>query len=198
MEFVEEEKRQKEERDLQDFLETIALDDAYFASKDLQSKGRDVHPTAKQRKVVQEEAAKIRFVANAKRRPGLTYDESLDAEEIDLKARPRVFISNGLVNRYEPGMDCPLYYCCTNLDQCFTDNLIRKFNRRHLIIFNDVVLVATKKDSSDVFEVNEVRFIILYACLQPIACSFSMFTHHIVDILGEGSAPEVLFRIQRR
>lgn len=159
MEFVEEERRQKEERNLQDFLDTIALDEAYFASKDLQSKGKDVHPTAKQRKIVQEEAAKIRFVANAKRRPGVAFDEGLDAEEIDLKARPRVFIANGLVNRYEPGTMsmptfCPLHLLHVNVCK---DNLIRKFNRRHMIIFTDVVLVATKKDSTDIYEVNEVR-----------------------------------------
>ncbi len=103
MEQLEEERRQKEERDLLELLDTIALDEAYFNSKDLQNKGKDVHPTAKQRKTVQDESSKIKFVTGTRRKAGAAIDESLDSEEIDLKAKPRVFICIGAVNKYEPG-----------------------------------------------------------------------------------------------
>ncbi len=103
MEQVEEERRQKEERNFQELLETIALDSAYFNSRDLQNKGKDVHPSAKQRKQVQDESAKIKFAVAAKRKQGNVVDDGMEFEEIDLKAKPRVFVMISAVNKYEPG-----------------------------------------------------------------------------------------------
>lgn len=104
MDQVEEERRQKEERNFLELLETIALDEAYFNSRDLQNKGKDVHPSAKQRKQVQDESSKIRFIAVGKRKQGTgSLDDTLELEEIDLKAKPRVFVMISPVNKYEPG-----------------------------------------------------------------------------------------------
>lgn len=103
MEQVEEERRLKEEKDHQDLLETILLDDDYFLSRDLQNKGKDVHPMAKQRKRVQEEIAKIRFASSAARRKsGVPVSDDMD-DEVDLSSKPRILVASGPITRYEPG-----------------------------------------------------------------------------------------------
>jgi hypothetical protein len=37
------------------------------------------------------------------------------------------------------------------------DNLIRKFSKRYLFIFNDVLLLTSKKESSEFYEVKQVN-----------------------------------------
>ena len=106
MSLAEEERRIKEETELRELHETVILDDNYFASRDLLGKGRDVHTTAKQRKIVQTVAATLKFNTNNGKKKS---DESLlDGDdgapiEIDFNTKPRTFIASGPINRYEPG-----------------------------------------------------------------------------------------------
>jgi AAA15 family ATPase/GTPase len=107
MSIAEEERRLKEESELRELHETVALDENYFAARDLSGKGRDVHTTARQRKFVQKEASTIKFNVNNRRRSG-GMDDCLDADdgstvEIDFNTKPRTFVAKGFVNRYEPG-----------------------------------------------------------------------------------------------
>lgn len=114
MSLAEEERRIKEENELRELHETVVLDEAYFACRDLSGKGKDVHTTAKQRKFVQKEAATIKFNAINNRKKGNSSsvsDEMLSTEtedgvtvEIDFNTKPRTFITKGFVNRYEPGL----------------------------------------------------------------------------------------------
>ncbi len=163
MSIAEEERRTKEEHELRELHETVALDEAYFACRDLSGKGRDVHTTAKQRKFVQKEAATIKFnTINNRKKPGSLSDEiSTDADdgavtEIDFNTKPRTFISKGFINRYEPGT---LEY--SYLLNCFdpfsnTDKFLRNFVKRYLFVFNDVILVTNKKEGADLFDVMQV------------------------------------------
>ncbi len=113
MSLAEEERRIKEENELRELHETVVLDEAYFACRDLSGKGKDVHTTAKQRKFVQKEAATIKFNLNRKKAGSvLSSSEDLQSTEvedgvtteIDFNTKPRTFIGKGFINRYEPGM----------------------------------------------------------------------------------------------
>lgn len=113
MELVEEERRLKEEADLRELVETVVIDDQQlFSHRDFNGKGRDVHPSAKQRKVVQTIAATLKFQpAVLKKRSStnaidINQQESLlDADEadLDITAKARLFVSSGFVNKHEPG-----------------------------------------------------------------------------------------------
>ena len=151
MTLAEEERRMKEELELRELHETVVLDDHYFASRDLMGKGRDVHTTAKQRKIVQTVASTIKFNASARRKTtgSLPTEEMLlmgDGEEgftaeIDLNSKPRTFIASGPINRYEP------------------DKILRRSAKRFLFIFNDVMLITNKKDAAEIYEVLQVLWV---------------------------------------
>jgi hypothetical protein len=114
MDQVEEERRIKEEADLKDMMDTIVLDDAYFNSHDLLNKGKDVHPSAKQRRDVLAEIARLKFVSQsqAKRRSGVPPPEQLNEIEeiIDLGGGPRIFVGSGPINKFEPGFPLKFDY----------------------------------------------------------------------------------------
>ena len=99
---LEEEKRWKEETELRELQETLMLDEQYFSSRDLSSKGRDVHPSSKQRKIVQTIASTLKFVSSSKKRQEIEQDDDSFCE-IDLNAKPRVFVVSGPINKKEPG-----------------------------------------------------------------------------------------------
>jgi hypothetical protein len=109
---AEEEKRFKEEAELRELNETLMLDDTYFSSRDLAFKGKDVLPMGKHRKQIQQIATTLRFNVQVRRRGSMSLDlgssnntEADDElQEIDLNAKPRVFVCSGPVNKKEPGM----------------------------------------------------------------------------------------------
>lgn len=108
---AEEEKRFKEEAELRELNETLMLDDTYFSSRDLAFKGKEVLPMGKHRKTVQTIAATLRFPSPAQRRKSISIDLyhqntpeiDDDLPDVDLNAKPRVFVSSGPVNKKEPG-----------------------------------------------------------------------------------------------
>lgn len=109
MSQMEEEQRLKEEAELSDFEETIALDETYFTNRNLSGRGRDVHPSGKQRKFAQDAIAELKFNSSGSRRKSISnesvYDEGEDHSiiELNLTNKPRIFIHKGLINRHEPG-----------------------------------------------------------------------------------------------
>lgn len=145
---LEEERRLKAENELKELHETLVLDEEYFAVRDLLGKGRDVHPSGKQRKMVQTVAATIKFPSNSKRKsngfPGLGDDQegedSLAITEIDLTMKPRTYITSGSINKHEP------------------DKFLRKIAKKYLFIFSDLILLTNKKDGCESFEVQQVIF----------------------------------------
>ncbi len=108
MSQMEEEQRLKEEAELSDFEETIALDEIYFNSRNLSGRGRDVHPSSKQRKFAQDAIGELKFNSSGSRRKSMSesvYDEGEDHSiiELNLTNKPRIFIHKGPINRHEPG-----------------------------------------------------------------------------------------------
>lgn len=109
---AEEERRFKEEAELRELNETLMLDDTYFSSRDLTFKGKDVLPMGKHRKTVATIAATLRFNSSQqKRRNSMSLDIygsnhlelDDDLPDLDLTAKPRVFVASGPVNKKEPG-----------------------------------------------------------------------------------------------
>ncbi len=147
MSQAEEERRLKEEAEYKELYETVFLNEGYFTSRDLSKKGRDVHPTGKQAKDVQLLSKTIKFVNPPQSRSFISSDsqqESLDENMADfsLTAKPRIFITSGFINKREP------------------DKILRRITRRFLFLFNDLLLITTKKDREDSYEAQQVQ---LYA-----------------------------------
>jgi hypothetical protein len=117
---AEEERRFKQESELRELNDTLMLDDTYFSSRDLAFKGKDVLPMGKHRKQIQQLALTLRFNTVSNRRKnsmsmeniyggGSHVDMEDETPEIDLNAKPRVFIGSGPINKKEPG-SCCLYF----------------------------------------------------------------------------------------
>ena len=113
MSQLEEEQRLKEEAELSDFEDTIALDETYFSGRNLAGRGRDVHPSAKQRKYAQEAITELKFNNSnsvGSRRKSISaesvFDDGEDHSiiELNLTNKPRIFIHKGLISRHEPGI----------------------------------------------------------------------------------------------
>ena len=111
MSAAEEERRQKEHADFKDLCETISLDNFYFTSRDLLGKGKDVHPTGKQRKIVQTIAQSLKFPTVKKSSAmgplGLITISSVEEDSgvaFNLMDKQRIFINSGPISRAEPGM----------------------------------------------------------------------------------------------
>jgi len=149
MSQLEEEQRLKEEAELSDFEDTIALDESYFSNRNLSGRGRDVHPSAKQRKFAQDAIMELKFNNSNgnNRRKSMSnetvYDEGEDHTiiELNLTNKPRIFIFKGLINRHEP------------------DKLLRKVAKRYLHIFNDIILVSNKKDGQEQYDVLQLFWV---------------------------------------
>lgn len=139
--------------ELKDLHESILLDEAYFNNRNLTGKGRNVLPTAKQRRDVQHQASLLRFstLSSLRRRStgsvGGTGSEDvslLDAEdhmmsELDLTAKPRTFVTMGPVVQYDP------------------DKYYRKNTRRYLFLFNDLLVLSSPRDAAaEAFDVSMV------------------------------------------
>ena len=109
MSQFEEDRKRREEMEIRELAETIVLDDYYLSSRDLVGKGREVHPSGKQRHIVQKMSESFKFSQLNRRKSTGTFGESRDVEEdqvpayFDLNAKPRIFISSGAINKLEPG-----------------------------------------------------------------------------------------------
>lgn len=144
MSQLEEEMRLKEAAQLKELFETVVLDDFYFTGKDLSCKGRDIHPSGKQKKQVQQISQSIR-VSNQLKKSTFgaafsdeyqndLFEDSSNMTDFNLNAKPRIFICSGFINRFE------------------ADKLLKKNSRRFLFLFNDVLLVTHKKDNSEYYD----------------------------------------------
>lgn len=131
MEQNEEEMRRKEEENQRDLEETIGLGD-FFANKDLSTRGKIVRPTGKQVKEIQTIASTLRVRDSLRRRSAgdVSYDFTKPSD-FDLLGTPRIFITSGPINRREPD----------------PTGILWKISRRHLFLFNDVLLVTQPNSS---------------------------------------------------
>ncbi|KAJ1429865.1 hypothetical protein B484DRAFT_56326 [Ochromonadaceae sp. CCMP2298] len=140
----EEDQRRKEEAELKELRETIVLDDA-TKNRDMFNKGRNVHPSGKQRKVVQLVAATLRFAQNRRKSTGTFGLESIEEVAfVDLAAQPRIFLHSGSILRLEP------------------DSILRRYARRHMFMFNDLVLICGRnagKHGEESYEVQQVLWL---------------------------------------
>jgi hypothetical protein len=107
MSQFEADRKRKEELEVMELADTIVLDDYYLSSRDLVGKGREVHPSGKQRHIVQKLSEGFKF-SQANRRKSTGSDSFNDVEDdnaayFDLNAKPRIFISSGAINKLEPG-----------------------------------------------------------------------------------------------
>ncbi len=113
MSQIEEEKRLKELAELEELLSTVVLDDYYLTSRDLSGKGRDVHPSGKQRRQVNtisttlkintQQNNKKSFISSFSDESQSDFYDDASLTDFDLNLKPRVFISSGPITRYEPG-----------------------------------------------------------------------------------------------
>jgi hypothetical protein len=109
MSQFEADRKRKEEMEVVELAETIVLDDYYLSSRDLVGKGKEVHPTGKQRHIVQKLSEGFKFNQSTRRKStGTVNDAAKDEDDqsaayFDLNAKPRIFISSGAINKLEPG-----------------------------------------------------------------------------------------------
>lgn len=112
MSQFEADRKLKEELEVMELADTIVLDDYYLSSRDLVGKGKEVHPTGKQRLFVQNIAASMKFSQVNRRKSTGTFgletikesEEDSSAAYFDLNAKPRILVSSGAINKLEPGM----------------------------------------------------------------------------------------------
>lgn len=97
MSEFEENRKKKYEFERKELLDTIMLNDLILA-RDFNGKGKEVHPTGKQRKIVQTIAQTVNFNMTTSK------DDNENVIYFDLNAKPRTFISSGMINKLEPGM----------------------------------------------------------------------------------------------
>lgn len=107
MEQAEEERRRKELFELRDMEEVVGIQtDNFLSLHDLSSKGKDVHPSGKQTKIVQTIADSLRTSNQPSRRLlGGEVEEDISDNSVcdfDLMANPRIMIFKGPVMRREP------------------------------------------------------------------------------------------------
>eukprot|EP01032_Pedospumella_encystans_P013468 gene13468-15505_t len=145
MSQFEADRKLKEEQEIMELADTVVLDDYYLSSRDLVGKGREVHPTGRQRLDVQNVSEKLRFAQPANRRKSTgTFSNDKEDDDsaayFDLNAKPRILITHGPINKLEP------------------DSILRKFSKRHLFIFSDVMIICSlgKKEGIDIFDVQHV------------------------------------------
>ena len=131
MEQNEEEMRRREEEHQRYLEETIGLGD-YFNGKDLTMSGKNVRPSGKQVKEIQTLASSLRIRDSLRRRASgdVSYDLTKPID-FDLLGTPRILITSGPINRREP-------------DQT---GILWKISRRHLFLFNDVLLITQPNSS---------------------------------------------------
>jgi hypothetical protein len=107
MSQFEEDLKRKEEQERKELLETIVIDDYYLSSRNLIGKGKDVHPSGKDRWEVQQIAETLKF-SQSSRRKSTGSDGVKDLEEdgptyFDLNAKPRIIVDSGAIAKLEPG-----------------------------------------------------------------------------------------------
>lgn len=153
MEQNEEEMRRKEEEHQRDLEETIGLGD-FFSTKDLSTRGKIVRPSGKQIKDLQAVASNLRIRDSSRRR--LTGEVSYDftkPNDFDILGTPRIFITEGAINKREPGNIFFLlfYYLFILLKwneiQLDPTGILWKISRKYLFLFNDVLLVTQPNSS---------------------------------------------------
>ncbi|RYG63102.1 hypothetical protein EON64_16610 [archaeon] len=116
---VEEEKRLRE---LQDLHDAIVLDDAYFTKRNLSGRGRNIVPSGKHKRDLQAVSMNIRFGPALSRRRSTgsignreedwgVEDSSKLSGELDLTAKPRVFLYSGMLTQYDPGICMSCTWC---------------------------------------------------------------------------------------
>jgi len=155
MTLLEEERRLKEETELREYSETVVIDESsFFANRDLTGKGKDVHPSGKQRKIVNTIAETLIIRKPPKWRVSSAdlsggFDDSQDyydensVKDFDLTLKPRIFITSGPISKREP------------------DKMLWRVSKRVLFLFNDVLLLTTKKEkeANDIFEVQQILWV---------------------------------------
>lgn len=156
MTALEEERRQKEENELQEIHELIHLEENYFKLRDFSGKGRTVIPSGKQKSILEKVAKTIRFSSSStsssssssSSRKSLSNNSSSSQENEDLPEDihlvnnkiPRIYIGSIQVTSK------------TESEKSF----IRRSVKKTLFLFNDVLLITVKKDSSEYFDVTNV------------------------------------------
>lgn len=111
MSQFEADRKLKEDMEILELADTVVLDDYVLSSRDLVGKGREVHPTGRQRLDVQNISEKLKFAQPANRRKSTgTYGNEKDGDDdgaayFDLNAKPRILIAHGPINKLEPGID---------------------------------------------------------------------------------------------
>mmetsp|Transcript_24130 Transcript_24130/g.24718 ORF Transcript_24130/g.24718 Transcript_24130/m.24718 type:complete len:810 (+) Transcript_24130:123-2552(+) len=143
MEQNEEEMRRKEEEHQRDLEETIGLGD-FFSSKDLSTRGKNVRPSGKQIKDIQTIASNLRIRDSSRRRSTgeVSYDFTKPSD-FDILGTPRIFITEGAINKREPD----------------PTGILWKISRKHLFLFNDVLLVTQPNSSQSEYDLQQVLWI---------------------------------------
>lgn len=147
MEAAEAELIRKEEEELNDVREAIGLED-FLSKRDFSDRGRDVVTSGKQWQQVQtiakalhlKEYRNIQASAHKKLRGGFDDDLSLPPADFNLLDRRRVLLREGPANKREP------------------DGKLWKTSRKYIFLFNDLVLICSKRErkSPDEYDLQEV------------------------------------------
>jgi hypothetical protein len=150
MEQAEEEMRRREEENQKDLEDTIGLDD-FISRRDLANRGKDVRPSGKNIIDLQLAASSISIRSSSNRRKtvgdsvgGSDFD---DLSDFDLLSKNRILLFDGAVNKRE------------------ADGILWRVTRRRLFLFNDILLITTKKENravninGEAYELNQLLWI---------------------------------------
>ncbi len=102
MEQAEEEMRRREEENQKDLEDTIGLDD-FISRRDLSNRGRDVRPSGKQLKAVQEAASTIVKSSNNRRKTMGDLSGLSDDDDFEILGKSRILLCEGSANKREGG-----------------------------------------------------------------------------------------------
>jgi ankyrin repeat protein len=160
LEEIEEEQRRQERKELDSNLGLLD----FLSARDLSCKGKDVHPSAKQWKLVQTiskslvipHSPSLKSSKNRRNSTGsdiyLTHNDDIDdpfsllnstVHDFDLLSnRSRTFINSGPISKHE-----------------HDGNTNRLLRRRHIFLFSDVFLITIKKENSENYELQEIIWV---------------------------------------
>lgn len=163
MEIQEEEMLRKERESQKDLEDTIGLVN-FISKRDLVNRGRNVTPSGKQWKEVQSIAATLRIGKKSKKAAVDMSDIDMTSSSIsdfDLLSKgivQSIIVCNRRITSYRNTTQFSFALYCFSLSERLhvhngalnkrdPDGILWKTSRKHLFVFNDLILITTNKDN---------------------------------------------------
>ena len=138
----------KERENQKDLEETIGLVN-FIPKRDLVNRGRHVNPSGKQWKEVQTIAATLRVKKSKSKTPeSFDTEDSADVADFDLLSKGVVFVNIKFILNVTFVRELDRLHVHNGpLNKRDPDGILWKTSRKHLFVFNDVILITTNKEN---------------------------------------------------